>query len=582
MGSCGSELERDRRLVQSVWPEWQLMDALGSGQYGIVYKARRHSFAGDSFSAIKVVTIESTGRDNGLNIEQTDSYLASIAHNYTREIKMMEYVKGYSNIVNIEDYHVMKNDGGKPWHILIRMELLTPLYEYLETAEITDEVIIRIGRDLCGALEVCGAKKIVHRDIKPANVFVNSDGVFKLGDFGVARQILDYTSQTRTGTPDFMAPEVYHGTLRATDFERAQCADIYSLGMLLYWIANNRRMPFVRQDGLITADEISDAFARKMGGEQLPDPACASGRLKKVILKACSFDPAERYLSAGQFREALENTAPEKKAAGQGSRKSLIIRIAAVLLLVAMAAAVYWLVKGNTGDPPETEPTRSPVSDIQSKSDMLILPSTDEWSPMSETTTSAVNTVYIATESPAQTPGLTDNPPPVSPETPPEDSEENTSATVIEYRYRDSCTAYTSWSDWSEWSDTQQPASDLTEEESKTRYMWWAAKCSGCGTNNPYWGTNTKCHGCGKTLPSGEWKSARAYSDDTSGQTTLFGRSGGRYFDGSPYWLTGDTVTQYRYRTGTVTAEWGAWSDWSTTEPAAEDGREIESRTMEK
>ena len=359
--------ETDRELVRTVWPEWELTEQLGIGQYGVVWRARKQGFAGDSFAAIKIVTIGNERNENGFTAEQTDAYYASIAHNYAREIKMMESVKGYSNIVNIEDYTVCKNTGGKPWHVLIRMELLTPLHEYMENREITDEEVIRIGSDLCRALEVCATKKIVHRDIKPANVFVNDGGVFKLGDFGVARQILDVTSQTRTGTPDFMAPEVYNGSLHETDLERAQCADIYSLGMLLYWIANGRRMPFVKQGGLITADEITDAFTRKMSGEKLPDPTKVSGSLSKVILKACAFSASERYRSAGEFRKALESIRMQEAHTRKRGSKVLYI-ITAVLILALAAGYIAFrneeFIRFPWGEPtpvPTAVPTNTPV-----------------------------------------------------------------------------------------------------------------------------------------------------------------------------------------------------------------------------
>ena len=357
-----SELGKDRELVRSVWPEWELLELLGYGQFGVVYKARKKGFAGYSNAAVKIVTIEHQTKENGFSPEQTDSYLASVAQNYAREIQMMECVKGYSNIVNIDDYTVVKNSGGKPWYVLIRMELLSPLYAYLEEHEPAEEDISRIGSDLCRALEICKARKIVHRDIKPANVFVNSDGVFKLGDFGVARQIMDYTFQTKTGTPDYMAPEVYNGALNAADFERAHRADIYSVGMLLYWIANGRCLPFIRKDGLITADEISEAFQKRMSGEPLPPPAKVSPFLQEVILKACSFDSAQRYQTAEEFREALEKkNEPQRQEAEppapkeEAPRSKWKILCLVLLLAAAVAAAVIWLSgKGKTTDPADT------------------------------------------------------------------------------------------------------------------------------------------------------------------------------------------------------------------------------------
>ncbi len=307
MNNSCPEIARDQQMVHSVWPEWELVEPLGSGQYGLVYKAQKQSFVGCSFSAVKVIAITIDEPESSFSALQKDSYLSSVARNYVREIKTMESVKGYSNIVNIEDYSVISGTGGQPWYILIRMELLVPLYGYLEGRNITDEQIIHIGKDLCKALEICASRKIVHRDIKPGNVFVNEAGVFKLGDFGIARQILDNTFQTRIGTPDFMAPEVYNDGLRTADFENAQSADIYSLGMLLYWLANEKRMPFIKQEGLISADDISNAFARRMSGEKLPDPINASVALGKVILKACAFNPSDRYKTAGQLEEALTN-----------------------------------------------------------------------------------------------------------------------------------------------------------------------------------------------------------------------------------------------------------------------------------
>lgn len=98
------DINTDWQLVQSVWPEWELVEQIDEGQFGIVYKARKHGFAGDSWSAIKVVSIERGSDDREFSVEQTDSYLAGIAQNYAREIQVMESVKSYSNIVNIEDY----------------------------------------------------------------------------------------------------------------------------------------------------------------------------------------------------------------------------------------------------------------------------------------------------------------------------------------------------------------------------------------------------------------------------------------------------------------------------------------------
>ena len=154
---------------------------------------------------------------------------------------------------------------------------------------------------------------------------------------------------------------------------------------------------------------------------------------------------------------------------------------------------------------------------------------------------------------------------------------------VTEYRYRDSYTEYSDWS-WGNWSTNRESISDSTlkKEESRIQYGWWACKCASCGQNNPYHGKGTYCKNCGSSLEI-YWDSAFAYTEDTSGTQTIFGRSGGRYINGAPYWRTSDADrTQYRYGTRTAYIEWGSWSSWSTTKPESKSNRQIETRTVTK
>ena len=340
----------DQELVRSVWPEWELTEHLGAGSYGDVYSARRDRYGVVSTAAIKIIRIDSDADGYGLKGRDAETLMGSIAGEAIREIRMMEAVKGYSNIVGIDDHQLIKGNDGEPWIILIRMELLIPLFADLETG-IDEAKVLRIGRDLCQALEVCQRHRIVHRDIKPENVFVNADGVYKLGDFGVARRIESTTSRTRIGTRDFMAPEVYNGTIRETDFQLAQRADIYSLGLLLYWLINNRRQPFLDQSGPLTAATLQNAFQRKMNGEAFPVPAGASPALAKIILKACAFKPEDRYEDATSFLRALEGvvaeenqTSAEPESAVPNNRRRRIPGICAALALVAVLAMVgLWL-----------------------------------------------------------------------------------------------------------------------------------------------------------------------------------------------------------------------------------------------
>ena len=305
-------MEKDQQFVRSVWPEWELTDLIGSGHLGMVYKARRRGGIEDTFSAIKIVTFGS-GPEIAADSVDADCFLAGTVRNYVGEIQQLRCLGRCSNIVEIQDFSVYSNSGGHLWNALIRMELLKNLYDDLDGRKITDRLIIRIGEDLCRALEVCSTEHIAHLDIKPTKVYVNDNGEYKLC-FALSKQMMDCTSGSVIMASRFMAPEVINKPLDADDFDQAHLADIYSLSTLLYWIANDMRLPFLEQRNLHTIKEYENAFQRKMNGEDPPPPMSVSVPLQKAILKGCMYDPLKRYSSAKEFGEALERISLQEES----------------------------------------------------------------------------------------------------------------------------------------------------------------------------------------------------------------------------------------------------------------------------
>lgn len=206
-----------------------------------------------------------------------------------REYSMMALLKGNANVVYCDDICDEPNPDGIGWKLYIRMELLTPLTKVVRNPA-SEEQVVKVGMDLCNALVACKKKNILHRDIKPANIMVAEDGNFKLGDFGVAKTSERTAGGTKTGTYNFMAPEVYNNQ------EYGFSVDIYSLGMVLYWMLNRRLGPFLPLPPVVpTASQTDEAQQRRFGGETLPPPVDGSQALKQIVLRACAFDPAIRY-----------------------------------------------------------------------------------------------------------------------------------------------------------------------------------------------------------------------------------------------------------------------------------------------
>ena len=319
---CGSKLEQPPVVqapvtkgalhdISNIWPEWQIEKQLGRGSYGVVYQAVRRDNNVESHAAIKIISIPSDSsevdslRSEGLDMNGTRTYFKGIVDDFVSEIQLMESLKGIQNIVSVEDYKVVEKTDTIGWDIYIRMELLTPFNTYICDKTLTEQEVIKLGTDICTALEICGQRNIIHRDIKPENIFINDFGYFKLGDFGIARKLENMTGGlSQKGTFNYMAPEV------ANSNEYDARVDTYSLGIVLYRLLNNNKLPFLDTDKqLLNPNERKLAVDRRIRGEALPSPCNASPSMANLILRACAHNPAARFASATEMKQALMSVA---------------------------------------------------------------------------------------------------------------------------------------------------------------------------------------------------------------------------------------------------------------------------------
>lgn len=298
----------EERYPSLPWQGWKIVKRLGRGGYGAVYQAERISAAGKEVAAVKVLSFPRNEED--IEADFTDGYdLVSIKKKYkdilvkyANEYRIMLAFKGQTNIVSCEDFEVKAHEDGIGWDVYIRMELLTPLTARIKQygESIPEEEVIKVGKDICSALMLCESKHIVHRDIKPENILISNFGDYKLGDFGIAKSMDHATQATTIGSERYMAPEV----IKQEDYGKE--VDIYSLGLVLYWILNNRKRPFIDADYLPSQDEINEAQAKRVKGEKLPPPKYGSEALKKIVLKAAASAPQDRYSSAWEMYQALD------------------------------------------------------------------------------------------------------------------------------------------------------------------------------------------------------------------------------------------------------------------------------------
>ena len=296
------------RRYEPIFGSWRIVRQLGAGSFGTVFEIEREDFGHKYRAALKAITIPQSKSDideamfEGHDRQSASAYYHNFVSALINEVSIMSEFKGESNIVSYEDHCVIPHTDGIGWDILIRMELLTPLLQYASNHALGRSEIIKLGIDICRALELCGKRNIIHRDIKPENIFVSDSGNFKLGDFGIARTVeKDSNGLSKKGTYTYMAPEVYRGQ------EYGPSVDIYSLGIVLYRFLNNNRAPFMPlYPAPIGYGDREQAMARRINGEAIPKPVNADDALAQVVLKACAFDARDRYASAGEMRRALE------------------------------------------------------------------------------------------------------------------------------------------------------------------------------------------------------------------------------------------------------------------------------------
>lgn len=209
-----------------------------------------------------------------------------------------------------------------------------------------DASIVQMAYDICCQLGKRHKAQNLHFDIKPQTLMVDEKGRYHLSE--PTGQLL----------PQFAAPEVVTGSA----YYGYSC-DTYALGLVMYWLLNNRRPAFCPQPPNPLMAEISQAaLDRRIAGEQLPPPANGSEPLKALVLRACAADPIYRFQTAEEMKQALLNLGyPIQKGGSKKGLKIGIILGAVAAVGIALALILPGVV--GTSKPTPTQPPEAPMSD---------------------------------------------------------------------------------------------------------------------------------------------------------------------------------------------------------------------------
>ena len=216
-------------------------------------------------------------------------YYASLVKDIKAELLLLNGVKNAANILKFRGYQVDQKFIDSGYDVYLLADYCRNLREYVAAHPLTKLQAVNLAIDLCSGLEQLRAAGLVHKDIHPGNVYLGDSRHFLLGDLGVVKvEELEYGSMPDSLLTDYSAPEVV-----PSDASLSPTMDIYSVGIILYEIYNGGLLP-VGEDGRLLRPE----------GE-LPAPAYADIALSDIILRACAYDPDDRYQTPGEMKQAL-------------------------------------------------------------------------------------------------------------------------------------------------------------------------------------------------------------------------------------------------------------------------------------
>ena len=288
----GSDPIRER-LQASIGDTYRLLDLLGRGGMGIVFRARE-------------VALE---REVALKVLALDPVLAPDAFaRFEREAKLAARLD-HPGIVPI--FSVGRGAGIA--YYTMRLVRDGSLEDILRRDRVLDmHRATGILREVAAALDYAHARDIVHRDIKPANILMSDTGHASVADFGIARALGQPGEATGTaiiGSPAYMSPEQWRGD------EITGRADQYALAVVAFEMLAGRR-PFDSQ-------RVQDLLNMHIEGE-IPDLASvrpgASETAAAAIRRALSKDPAARFATASAFIDALAGRRPPTTTSRRVSR----------------------------------------------------------------------------------------------------------------------------------------------------------------------------------------------------------------------------------------------------------------------
>lgn len=289
---------------EPLWENWHKDIYIGGGNFGKVYRLKTELYGETIYTAVKIIPVMLEQELE--SVEDKTGYVENKKQAMVQEIINMYRLKDKPHLVQCINHGTkdILDDSGEVigFDILIQMNFYRSLTSYMkEKGQLNPDEIKRLAQQIADGLKSMHEINMLHRDIKIENIYVDKDGKFLLGDFGIAKQEALSRYSTLAGTQPFIAPEVWK--VQNTNRRYTKTADIYSYGISLYYLLNGNRLPLVEKG--FTKNQIDEAVFDRLNGKSFLAPEKGDEQLKSVVMKCCAYEPESRFQSMGEIIEAL-------------------------------------------------------------------------------------------------------------------------------------------------------------------------------------------------------------------------------------------------------------------------------------
>lgn len=309
--------------IKKILPDWTPTYLLSESGNEKIYQAEKEAASVTKYSLVRAVFLP-CGDEKLPELEEKlggkdklREYNAELLSKTKREFAFLRSMSGKGGWLNLRESYDISNIEGTQSLLAARFDNAQPLESFIDENGLTQGALLKMGIDICRGLEKAKKAGRVHGTLSPDCIFVDENCKFRIGkldaDVSETKKLTDLSTQALL----FTAPW-------ATQFGVNYTSDTYSVGLIMYYYLNDRKLPF--EDTL----SREDALVKRLSPKDIPKPKHDIGRITEIVMKACQTSTKERYATPYQMRKDLEEVyvrlqkeVEEKKMKERAAQKKL-------------------------------------------------------------------------------------------------------------------------------------------------------------------------------------------------------------------------------------------------------------------